>query len=172
MTELLCVVDENDKVLGSQRRGKVHSSKAWHRGVHILLENEKGEIALQKRAHSKDKFPDKWDVSVSEHLLFGENYLQAAKRGLREEFGASAKLEEALYFRARYGRHDFMVNKLFYCKHDGWLSKNKEMSKIAFLGKKELLEKLQKTPEKFASWAREILNYYFGKPNNLVALKN
>jgi len=65
------VVDDYDLVVGKETREKIHSSGLWYRGVHILVFNSKGKLLLQMRSAAKDKFPNHYDCSVSEHLEKG-----------------------------------------------------------------------------------------------------
>ncbi|HEY5743313.1 MAG TPA: 16S rRNA (adenine(1518)-N(6)/adenine(1519)-N(6))-dimethyltransferase RsmA, partial [Terrimicrobiaceae bacterium] len=53
--EMFCVVDENDRVSGSETRQTVHVNNLRHRAVHVLIFNRKGELFLQKRSIWKDR---------------------------------------------------------------------------------------------------------------------
>lgn len=85
--ELFDIVDERDQVIGQAPRGQVHREGLWHRAVHILIFNRRGELFLQKRSMAKDSFPGAWDSSASGHLDAGEDYDTAAWRELEEEIG-------------------------------------------------------------------------------------
>lgn len=85
--ELLDVVDEFDRVIAQEKRGVIHARRLRHRAVHILVFNAAGQVFLQRRAKTKDTFPDRWDSSCSGHVDTGENYLESAVRELGEELG-------------------------------------------------------------------------------------
>lgn len=85
--EMLAVVDENDEVIGSERRDVIHRDNLKHRAVHIFALNKKGDIFLQKRSRLKDKCPGLWDSSAAGHVDAGEEYDVCAKRELEEELG-------------------------------------------------------------------------------------
>jgi 16S rRNA (adenine1518-N6/adenine1519-N6)-dimethyltransferase len=85
--ELFDVVDENDQVIGRERRADVHARDLLHRAVHVFVWNKYGEIFLQKRSRLKDKHPGVWDSSASGHLDSGEGYDACATRELGEELG-------------------------------------------------------------------------------------
>lgn len=85
--ELLDVVDENDRVVRAEKRGIIHAQRLPHRAVHVLIFNTAGQVFLQRRAPTKDTFPDRWDSSCSGHVDTGEDYLESALRELGEELG-------------------------------------------------------------------------------------
>lgn len=93
-SELLEIVDSNDQVIGQALRGEVYAQGLLHRAVNIIIVNSKGEIYLQQRSAQKKSFPLHWDLSAAEHLKPGENYQQAAIRGLKEELGLDLKVRK------------------------------------------------------------------------------
>jgi 16S rRNA (adenine1518-N6/adenine1519-N6)-dimethyltransferase len=91
--EIFDIVDEQDRVIGSDTRSSVHVNNSRHRAVHMLVQNGAGEIFLQKRSIWKDRNPGLWDSSSAGHVDSGETYNEAADRELREELGIQAPLE-------------------------------------------------------------------------------
>ena len=85
--EIFDVVNERDEVIGQAPRKEVHAHGLWHRAVHVLVFNARGEVFLQKRSLKKDTAKGKWDSSSSGHLDTGEDYDACAVRELREEIG-------------------------------------------------------------------------------------
>lgn len=85
--EILAVVDDEDHVVGSERRDVIHRDNLKHRAVHIFALNKHGEIFLQKRSRLKDKCPGLWDSSAAGHVDAGEEYEACAVRELGEELG-------------------------------------------------------------------------------------
>jgi isopentenyl-diphosphate delta-isomerase type 1 len=85
--EIFDIVNERDEVVGQNTRRKVHARGLWHRAVHVLVFNARGEIFLQKRSMKKDRQPGVWDSSCSGHVDSGENYDETAIRELHEELG-------------------------------------------------------------------------------------
>ena len=100
--EILEVVDDEDRVIGTERRGVIHARCLMHRSAQVLLFNTAGDLFLQKRSANKDEFPGLWDSSAAGHLNPGESYHQCALRELEEELGIrhSEKLTLLFKFRA------------------------------------------------------------------------
>jgi 16S rRNA (adenine1518-N6/adenine1519-N6)-dimethyltransferase len=94
--DMLPVVDENDRLLGSASRAEVHGNNLRHRAVYMLIFNDAGEVYLQKRSRRKDRHPLLWDSSASGHVNAGEEYDEAARRELNEELGIDVALEKLL----------------------------------------------------------------------------
>jgi 16S rRNA (adenine1518-N6/adenine1519-N6)-dimethyltransferase len=92
--ELFCVVDAQDRVIGSESRDLVHVNNLRHRAIHVLIFNQRGEVFLQKRSIWKDTHPGKWDSSTAGHVDAGESYEESARRELREEIGIECPIEK------------------------------------------------------------------------------
>src|ERR1700683_3241195 len=85
--EIFDIVTERDEVVGQNTRREGHARGVWHRAVHVLVFNARGEVFLQKRSMKKDIAAGKWDSSASGNLDSGEAYDACAVRELREEIG-------------------------------------------------------------------------------------
>jgi len=90
--ELLVIVDENDAILGTERRKVIHQRPLRHRSAHVLVFNTAGDLLIQKRGAHKDTYPLFWDVSVGGHVGPGESYDQAARREVQEELGLNGEI--------------------------------------------------------------------------------
>jgi isopentenyl-diphosphate delta-isomerase len=101
--EIFDVVNERDEVIGQAPRKEVHARGLWHRAVHVLVFNGRGEIFLQKRSMKKDIAAGKWDSSASGHLDKGEAYDACAVREVREEIGLHLAETPARLFRIEAG---------------------------------------------------------------------
>jgi isopentenyldiphosphate isomerase len=106
--EIFDVVNERDEVTGQAPRREVHARGLWHRAVHVLVFNARGEVFLQKRSMKKDTAKGKWDSSSSGHVDTGEDYDTCAVRELREEIGLVL---------AQTPQRLFKINA---CKETGW----------------------------------------------------
>ena len=89
MEEQLDIVDHQDRVIGQAPRAEAHARGLKHRVVHVLLFDVQGNLFVQKRAGTKDTFPQRYDSSASGHLDRGEDYDACATRELQEELGIS-----------------------------------------------------------------------------------
>jgi len=96
--EYLDVVDGNDRVIGKKLRSElIKSGQKNYRVVNIFLFNPKGEVWLPRRTKDKRYFPNCYDFSCGEHLMPGEDYEEAALRGLKEELNIELPKEELLF---------------------------------------------------------------------------
>lgn len=87
--EYLDIVDENDNVIGRDWRNSIYANGLNHniRAVNVFIFNSEGKLLVPKRSMNRRIYPGCFDFSCAEHVMFGEDYHQAAKRGLEEELG-------------------------------------------------------------------------------------
>ncbi len=118
--EWLDVVDENDTIVGRERRGVIHARGLMHRSAQVLVFNSEKALLLQKRSLSKDEFPGLWDSSAAGHLDPGEGYADCARRELAEELGiADAGRLERLFTMPASEDTGFEHCTVFRCFHEG-----------------------------------------------------
>jgi isopentenyldiphosphate isomerase len=114
--EIFDIVNERDEVIGCAPRKEVHARGLWHRAVHVLVFNARGEVFLQKRSMLKDTAKGKWDSSSSGHLDRGEDYDACAVRELREEIGLDLSASTATGAPQPLRR----LFKIDACRETGW----------------------------------------------------
>lgn len=95
--ELLDVVDEHDRVIGTAPRGEVYRRRLTHRCVMILVRDAEGRIFVHRRSADKLFAPGAHDVFVGGVVGAGESYAEAAVREAEEELGVSGISTEPLF---------------------------------------------------------------------------
>jgi len=174
--EILDVVDQNDKVIGTEKRSVVHQTGVWHRGIHIFVFNPNGKLVVQMRGKDQDKYPSALDCSVSEHLQFNENYLNGALRGLNEELGlniSANKLRPLVKFKMRYGDMDNMISKFFEIKLESEMNVtiSPEGKPIYYYEIQELTKMIHEGSAPFSYWFTQLLCYYTEKPCDMEIIE-
>jgi isopentenyldiphosphate isomerase len=173
--ELLDVVNDNDVVIAQEMRSIVHLKGFQHRGVHVFLVTSDGKLLVQQRGRLQEAFPLALDCSVSEHVKAGEDYRQAADRGMAEELGIHGVRTEALVkFKMVYGPNDFEICQLYEGSVDTTLIRFDplEVEGIAYYRLVELGALIQSGEAAFSSWFVQLINWYLGKPSRLEVLRN
>jgi len=84
--ELLDLVDEQDRVIGTKKRSEVYANNLKNfRVINVFLINENGEIWIPRRTVHKRIFSLCLDMSAAGHVETGETYDQTFKRETMEE---------------------------------------------------------------------------------------
>src|SRR5205809_7118363 len=88
-TELVVLVDEQNKVLGSMAKASVHGAKTpLHRGFSsFVFRSSDQRLLLQQRSSKKRTWPLIWSNSCCGHPGPGESNVGAAMRRLKYELG-------------------------------------------------------------------------------------
>ncbi len=90
--EILDIVNQHDEVIGTASRDEVYEKLLPHRIVHVLIFNNKNEMALQLRSKTVSFCPNHWSTTVGGHVQSGENYEEAAIREYEEELGIKSAI--------------------------------------------------------------------------------
>ncbi|WP_203293246.1 isopentenyl-diphosphate Delta-isomerase [Luteirhabdus pelagi] len=96
--ELVVLVNEKDEKIGLMPKMEAHEKALLHRAFSVFVFNDKGELMLQQRAHSKYHSPGLWTNTCCSHQRDGETNIEAGKRRLQEEMGFSVPLKESISF--------------------------------------------------------------------------
>jgi isopentenyl-diphosphate delta-isomerase len=171
--EYLDIVNEQDVTIGKETRKKVHEVGLWHRGAHVFLFDKDGKMLIQKRNASRASNPLRLDCSVSEHVLAGESYAEAAVRGLREELGIeSVELKQLVKFRMNYGMNDNEISVIYEGKIDSQqinFDKN-EIEEVFYMSIDDIKEKTQNEKNLFCDWFVQMMNWYFERETRLTVM--
>ena len=95
MEEFFDVYNPDGSWRGRFLRSECHGNpELIQKSVHVVVLDSTGtKILLQKRSHSKDIQPGKWDTAVGGHVAAGESVADAAIRELAEELGITGEPE-------------------------------------------------------------------------------
>lgn len=155
------VVDDHDRIIGRALRAEVHRRGLLHRAVHLLVENEAGQVFLQKRSQWKDSAPGCWDSSCSGHVDSGEDYLTAVVREAFEELGLALQQEPAEIDRAAACAetgNEFV--RVYRCRAEGpFVLPPAEIERGEWVAPAEITAWIARSPAEFATsfrflWAR------------------
>lgn len=173
--ELLDIVDDQDKLISQESRSLVHQKGLLHRGVHVFLVAPDGRLLVQQRGRQVEKLALALDCSISEHVQAGENYIQAARRGLAEELGVQGvRISPIIKFIMAYGLNDNEICLLY----EGRVDPVKvnfnpcEVEGVNYYHLNELDQLLQAGGALFTGWFIELIKWYIGKPSELNILNN
>lgn len=93
MHDLLTLVDEDDNIIGYEKKEICHMGQGLlHRAFSVLLFNDNKELLLQKRSSEKLLWPQYWSNSVCSHPKKYESCVDGAKRRIKEELGITSTL--------------------------------------------------------------------------------
>lgn len=171
--EIFEIYNESGSAAGKKSRKEVHRKGYWHKAVNIIVQRSSGNILIQQRSSAKDIFPDAWDFSVCEHLKPGEDFSQAAERGLREELGildcpvelVSDIIQSKVYV-PELGISDNEMQLCFLTKYDGPVSLcQEEVAAVEEIAVTELLEKIRLNQILITPWFKNFIrqSHYFSK---------
>ena len=151
--EIFDVVNERDEVIEQRTRKEVHRLGLWHRAVHVLVFNRRGEVFLQKRSMLKDMSPGKWDSSSSGHLDTGEDYDACAIRELREEIGLIISETPERLFKVNAGPDTgWEFCWIYRCRSEGpFVLQPEEIETGGWFAPAAVTRWLEEKPEDFAS---------------------
>lgn len=122
MTEYLDILNEDGLPTGETRpRKEVHKLGLWHRAILVIILDKNNKILIQQRSANKEKYPNKWDLSVAGHVPAGIDSLNAAYIEIMEEIGIQIpidiKLSDFKYitsFRDRRKVSDDFIENQYY----------------------------------------------------------
>lgn len=160
--EILVTVDNDDNVIGSADKKEIYEKNLTHRISHVIIFNNKGEMALQLRSKKVSFCPSHWCTSAAGHVRDGESYEEAALREYEEELGANSELKSAgKYFYHVNGIPDRFL-ALFESDFNGpFTIDERAVEKVEFFPM-EKIEEMIKNGEKFHPEFIFLLKNHYG----------
>lgn len=166
MPDMLILVDENDRQIGTEEKMKAHEQGKLHRAFSIFIFNPKGEMLLQKRAKSKYHSGGLWTNACCSHPRVGEELEKAAHRRLREEMGFDCELENENHFiykvKLDHGLTEHEFDYVFAGKYDGEVKPNTEEADVfKWIDMKTLGKDIEAHPENYTEWFKIAFRKFF-----------
>jgi isopentenyldiphosphate isomerase len=159
--EYLDIVDTDDKVISKATREDVYKKSLCHRIVHVLVFNDKNEMALQLRSRHLSFCPNHWSTAVGGHVHSGESYTDAAMREYDEELGVTSEIQNFSkdYYQAENSPNKFVV--AFKSQFNGPFNPDpEEVEKADFFSMEEIKTMIE-NKEKFHPELLFLLKKYF-----------
>jgi isopentenyl-diphosphate Delta-isomerase len=162
--EYVVLVDERDRIIGSEEKLRAHRVGRLHRAFSIFVFNNRQELLLQRRSPSKYHSGGLWSNTCCGHPRPGEATDAAAMRRLNEEMGFACDLRERFSFLYRAELNDRLIehdiDHVFVGRFSGRPAPNpKEVCDFQWLRLDELWPAMQTRPEAFTYWLRVALNH-------------
>lgn len=161
--EILDLVDQNDKIIGSVPVSKANSNpKLIHREVAVIVYDSKNKVLIQKRSLTKRLHPGIWTVTCAGHVTKGLTPLEAAHVELKEEVGFDTKLE---FVKKEF--HQIPTESRFFYWYIGRFPKNtttkiepREVDSIRFISKSEI-SRFQKSGNTISKYSLKYLKRFW-----------
>lgn len=160
--EHVILVDSDDRPIGTAEKLAAHHEGRLHRAFSVLIENDRGEMLLQRRAAGKYHSAGLWSNACCGHPRPEEDVCAAAERRLTEEMGVSAQLTPAFVFlyKERVGS-DMIEHELDHVlagRFNGVPTPNiEEVSAWRWVAPDDLAHEVTHQPAQFTVWFRRIM---------------
>ncbi|HZX04602.1 phosphotransferase [Kribbella sp.] len=119
MDELVALLDDNNRVVGSAPRSVMRRDNLRHSATGVVVRNSAGDIYVHRRTPTKDVYPSRYDFAAGGVVAAGEEPFHAVVRELEEELGIAGveltRLPEGDYADENTRYHAY----LYTCMWDG-----------------------------------------------------
>ena len=165
MTELVILVDEGDRPIGTAEKMTAHIHGWLHRAFSIFIVNPQGELLLQRRAWTKYHSGGLWTNTCCSHPRPDEPLLVAGQRRLMEEMGIACHLQELFCFTYRAElecgliEHEFDHVLIGEC-HCQPQPNPAEVADWRWMGMADLEKELSAHPERYTYWLRSCFDQF------------
>jgi isopentenyl-diphosphate delta-isomerase len=162
MSELMILVDEDDRAIGTAEKLEAHRRGALHRAISVIIWDSAGRLLLQKRAAGKYHSGGLWTNACCGHPRPGEDVEEAALRRLEEEMGFTCALESlgTIRYRAEldHGMIEHELVHMFRGLYDGTILPNPaEAEGYQCARLEDVRADVAAMPQRFSAWFREYI---------------
>ena len=145
--ELVDVVDERDRVIGTVTRAEMRAHRLRHRTAFVLVVSSAGRLLVHRRSGDKDLWPGRWDLGAGGVLTSGEDYEPAARREVAEELGIEVGALRLVGTGAYRDDDVDEVGRVYVTVHDGpFRFADGEIVEARFVDRTELDELVDTAP--------------------------
>lgn len=160
--ELMVLVDDDDRVVGTAGKLDTHRQGALHRAFSVIVWDGAGRLLLQKRSTGKYHSGGLWTNACCGHPRPGEDIAKAALRRLEEEMGFACPLEAVgtISYRAELdqGMVENEMVHVFRGLYEGPLTPEPaEVEGYQWAGLDAVRADVAAMPERFSVWFRQYI---------------
>jgi len=158
-SDLLILVDKNDRETGTMDKLSVHQAGVLHRAFSVFIFNSRNELLLQQRAEGKYHSGGLWSNTCCSHPLKEENMKITVIKRLKEEMGIECSVESKFSFIYKHqfenGLTEHELDHVYFGACDQIPVINPEEVKAFRYVSLEMLEnEISENPERFTIWLR------------------
>jgi len=158
--ELVVLVDDDDRIIGTAPKLDAHQAGALHRAFSIMVWDSAKRLLLQKRQAGKYHSGGLWTNACCGHPRPGEDVADAARRRLDEEMGFSCPLTNIGTIRYRaaldHGLTEHEIVHVFRGLYDGTVAPNPaEADGYQWARVEDVEADVAAMPRRFSVWFRE-----------------
>lgn len=163
--EIVDIVNQNDKVIGTVSKGEAHEKGLLHRTVIAEIIGSDGKWTLVKQAADRQD-ADQFVSPVGGHVQSGETLEDALKREANEEYGLSSDFQFKLIGKRIFNRevngkkenHLFILYEIY---TDASPVLNAESIAFERYTKEEIQMQIGANPEKFGAAFHFVLRAFY-----------
>ncbi|WP_185868892.1 isopentenyl-diphosphate Delta-isomerase [Blattabacterium cuenoti] len=164
------IIGEKNKIVGFEKKEKIHSEGLFHRAVSIFIFNKKNDLMLQKRSSIKYHSSLLWSNTCCSHPRKNESVLIAAHRCLIGEMGFDCFLEQKFCFTYYEVLNNGLIENELDHVFVGFYEKSpvinyKEVEDWKWRSLNKLVEDIHLCPNSYTIWLKIILKNYINKLN-------
>jgi isopentenyl-diphosphate delta-isomerase len=162
MEEKVILVDSQDRPLGLMEKMEAHERALLHRAFSVFIFNNRGEMMLQQRAHSKYHSGGLWTNTCCSHPRDGETVEEAGSRRLMEEMGFQTDLMYGFHFIYKavleHGLTEHELDHVLLGFYEDEPQINpEEVADWKWMSFEALIQDIASFPDKYTAWFKIIM---------------